>query len=103
MTKKHPIRIVEIHLKKSRKNPKFCHAIALLFPCSHKEYLGLCKTPGNMGDRDFMRVQNVRIWEPTIYEVMDKVHCILCPSEDYWIRTMPRLPELEMDNVEELE
>lgn len=103
MEKKHPIKIVEIHLKRSNKNPKFCHAIAILFPCNHKVKLGMCKTPGNMGDRKFMRVTSVKIWEPTDYEVLDKVHCTDCPNTDYWVRNLPSMADLDSEHIDELE
>jgi len=93
MKRKQMTRIMELRLKRSKKNPNLCHVIALLVPCSHKKYLGLTKTPKGM-EGNFKRVESVTIWTPSHYSVADKEGCFSCPNEDLWIREWPKLDEL---------
>jgi len=96
MTKKSNPRIVEIHLKISKKNPKYCHAIAILFPCSHKLYLGVAKTPKDMKGH-FIRTTSIRIWKPIDYELTDKMYCKDCPNDLIWLKDIPTIKEAEAD------
>ena len=94
MTKKKTTRIVELHLHRSKKNPRLCYVVAILFPCSHRKKLGICKTPKNM-EGNFKRVESVRIWIPSDYSVTDREGCFSCPTTEYWIHDLPKLEELK--------
>jgi hypothetical protein len=82
--KKHPIRIIEIHVHKSKKNGRLGHAVALLFPCNHNKYLGLTLFKGDDTVNSY-RTQHARIIRFDDYDVMDKEVCKLCPHDELWI------------------
>ena len=82
--KRHPIRVIEIHVHRSRKNPKLGHAVALLFPCNHNKYLGITLFKGEEGINSY-RTQTVRIIRFEDYDIMDKEVCKLCPQDEYWL------------------
>lgn len=94
MQKKTNTRIIEIRLYKSKKNPKFAHAVATIHPCSHKQYLGITRTPKVMKEYNSLLVNGVQIWTPTRYDVTDKQFCHECPSDNYWINDLPRINEI---------
>lgn len=98
--KNRPTRIVELHLHRSKKTPSLCHVVAILFPCNHRKYLGITKTPEGMEGK-FKRADNVKIWTPTVYVITDKESCNSCPSDNYWIHDLPRLEELNEIKDEE--
>lgn len=94
MNKKKSTRIVELHLKRSKKQPNLCHVIAILFPCNHRKYLGITKTPqGMIGE--FKRVDTAKVWYPSTYSVTDREGCFTCPEEQFWIHDLPTLGELK--------
>ena len=82
--RKHRIRIIEIHVHRSKKNPRLGHAVAILFPCSHNKYLGLTLYKGTEESTSY-RTQGCRVIKFDDYDVMDKEVCKLCPHEDFWI------------------
>jgi hypothetical protein len=94
MTKKKQTRIIELHLNRSKKNPKLCHVVALLFPCNHKKYLGITKTPEGM-EGNFRRAESAKVWYPSHYQVTDREGCFACPEESFWIHELPKLEELK--------
>lgn len=93
--KRKPIsRIVEITVYRSKKNPKYGHAIGLVLPCNHNQYLGICRFPKDLPpDIKRTRVMDVRIWEPTDISVGDKQLCCNCPDES-WLKDMPHVGDL---------
>jgi len=99
MLKKPPHRIVEIEVHRSVKRPRLAHAVALLFPCNHKKYLGLTLWKGK-DNTNFYRTQDCTIIKLEFVEVMEKEHCKECPHEDSWIDSLP--VELEDDIVSAL-
>jgi len=82
--KRQPIRIVEVNVHRSRKNPRLGHAVAVLFPCAHNKYLGLTLYRGG-ADSTTYRTQDCRVIKFEDYSVMDKEVCKLCPHDEYWI------------------
>jgi len=82
--KKQAIRIIEIHVHRSKKNSKLGHAVALLFPCDHNKYLGLTRYKGDDNSNQYM-TQNCRVIRFEDYDVMDKEPCKLCPQDDFWL------------------
>ena len=82
--KRLPIRIIEIHVHRSKKNARLGHAVALLFPCNHNKYLGLTLYKGGEEGNSY-RTQNCRVIRFDDYDVMDKEPCKLCPNDDMWI------------------
>lgn len=91
-TNKQSIRIVEIRLYRSKKNPRFGHAVATLFPCNHKRHLGIARMKGT--ERSFL-VQDVTIWTPFNYSVAEKVYCKNCPDLFELVDLSPTLSEIE--------
>lgn len=88
MSKAQP-RIVEILLKRSKKNPKYAHAVGLLFPCNHTKYLGMTYWPANLlhsKDR-ILRVQTITIYQPIQFAVMDAEDCFdqSCNPRNFWL------------------
>jgi hypothetical protein len=83
--KRHPIRIVEIHIHRSKKNKKLGHAVAKLFPCDHNKYLGLTLYKGDDTNSNSYRTTSCRIIKIEDYDVMDKEPCKLCPQDEFWI------------------
>jgi hypothetical protein len=82
--KRPPIRIIEIYVHRSRKNPRLGHAVATLFPCDHHKYLGITLYKGEDGTTEYL-TQNCRVIKFDDYDVTDKEPCKLCPNEDSWI------------------
>lgn len=82
------IRIIEINVHRSKRNPKLGHAVALLFPCNHHRYLGICLYKGD-DEFDSYRAQNIRIIKFDDYDVTDKAVCKLCPPDDFFIDDLP--------------
>jgi len=82
--KKPQIKIIEINVHRSRKNPRLGHAVALLFPCNHNKYLGITLFKGEE-DTNHYRTQAARVIKFEDYDVMDKEVCKLCPQDEYWI------------------
>lgn len=75
-------RIIEIELHRSKRNKKLGHAVAILLPCNHKEYLGIAVMKGT---EDFIRVQEVDIIKLESYEVGEREPCSVCPPDEFWI------------------
>ena len=82
--KRHSIRIVEINVHRSKKNPKLGYAVAILFPCSHNKYLGVTLYKGDANTNSY-RTQDCRIIKFEDCAVMDKELCKFCPIDDYWL------------------
>lgn len=82
--KRHTIRIVEINVYRSKKNPRIGHAVANLFPCEHNKYLGVTLYKGPVDSSDY-RTNDCRIIKFEDYSVTDKETCKLCPPDDYWL------------------
>jgi hypothetical protein len=101
MMKRHPIRVIEISVHRSRKNPKLGHAVALLFPCNHNKYLGITLFKGD-SDTNQYRTQTVRIIRFEDYDIMDKEVCKLCPQDEYWLDDLTSEVKLD-DFVDVLE
>jgi len=95
MKRKTPTRIIEIRLYKSKKNPKFAHAVASIHPCGHRQYLGITRTPKVMRNYHSLLVNSVQIWTPTHYDVTDKQYCQECPSDLIWIKDLPKISNIE--------
>ena len=89
MLKRHPIRIVEIHIHRSKKNSRLGHAVALLFPCNHNKYLGLTLYKDKDETKNSYRTQGCRIIRFEDYDLMDKQICKLCPRDEYWLDDLP--------------
>lgn len=85
---KHPIKIIEIEIHRSKRNPRLGHAVALLFPCNHHRYLGWTLYKGEEGSISY-RQQDVRVIKFDDYSVLDKVACKLCPPDDFFIDDLP--------------
>jgi hypothetical protein len=47
----------------------------------------------------FIRVQDVTIWEPTTFSVMDKALCKDCPIEDYWVHSIPQIEDMKEEDL----
>jgi hypothetical protein len=77
-------KIIEIHVHRSKKNPRLGHAVSVLFPCSHRKYLGLTLYKGEV-DSIIYRAQDIDIIRLENYSVMDKEICKLCPQDDFWL------------------
>jgi len=92
--KRHPNRIVEIHVHKSKKNPRLGHAVAILFPCNHNRYLGYTLYRGEPDTIEY-RTQLARIIKFEDYEVMEKSTCKLCPYEVEWLDDLVPQPTLD--------
>jgi len=101
--KRHPIRIIEIHVHRSRKNRRLGHAVALLFPCNHNKYLGLTLYKG--GEGNSYRTANCRVIKFDDYDVMDKEVCKLCPHDEMWLDDWVSSASLDdlVDVLEEIE
>lgn len=84
LRKQATIRIVEIVVHRSKKHPRLGHAVAVLFPCSHRKYLGLTLYKGDK-DTEQYRTQDCRIIKLESYDVMDKEVCKLCPQDEFWL------------------
>lgn len=84
MKRQHLIRLIEIHVHRSRKNPRLGHAVAILFPCNHNKYLGVTLFKGDDKVNTY-RTQNVRVIRFEDYDIMDKEVCKLCPQDEFWI------------------
>jgi len=97
--KRPQIRIVEINVHRSKKNPKLGHVVAILFPCSHHKYLGLTLYKG---EGETYATNDARVIKFEDYSIMDKEHCKLCPIDDYWLDDLTEPAELN-DYVEVLE
>jgi hypothetical protein len=87
--KKPPIRIIEIHVHRSKRNKRLGHAVAILFPCNHNKYLGLTLYKGEEGENEY-RAQDCKVIKTEDYSVMDKEYCKLCPyeSEIEWVEDL---------------
>ena len=85
--KRIPIRIIEIHVHRSKKNPRLGHAVAILFPCSHNKYLGLTLYKGDK-DSIVYRTQGCKVIKFEDYDVMDKEPCKLCPHDEFWLDSL---------------
>jgi hypothetical protein len=94
MMKKVTIRIIEVSIHRSKKNPRLGHAVALLFPCNHHRYLGLTLYKGEPGTIEY-RSQGCRVIKFEDYDVMDKEVCKLCPHEDMWLDDLATETTLE--------
>jgi len=101
--KRHPIRIIEIHVHRSRKNRRLGHAVALLFPCNHNKYLGITLFKG--GDVNSYRTANCRVIKFDDYDTMDKEVCKLCPHDEMWIDDLSSAITLDdfVDVLEEID
>ena len=84
LRKQQTIRIVEIQVHRSKKHKKLGHAVAILFPCSHRKYLGLTLYKGEPETNTY-RTQDCRIIRLEDYSVMDKEVCKLCPQDEFWL------------------
>ena len=96
-----PIRIIEIHVHRSRKNPRLGHAVALLFPCNHHKYLGITLYKGEP-ELNSYRTQDCRVIKFDAYDVMDKEVCKLCPHDEFWLDSLDANTTLD-DFVDVLE
>ena len=83
--KRHPIRVIEISIHRSKKNKRLGHAVALLFPCNHHRYLGLTLYKDSDENKNTYRAQSCRIIQFEDWDVMDKSQCKLCPHDEFWI------------------
>jgi len=89
MLKKPPHRIVEIEVHQSNKRKRLAHAVALIFPCNHKKYLGLTLWKETLAKgNNFYRVQDCTIIKLEQFEIMDKEICKLCPQDTYWLNDL---------------
>lgn len=84
MAKKTQIRIIEILVHRSKKNPRLGHAVASLFPCNHHKYLGFTLYKGD-SDTTQYRTQYCRVIKFEDYDVTDKEVCKLCPQDEFFI------------------
>lgn len=78
-------RIVEIRVCRSKKRPRLGHAIAVLFPCSHKKYLGITLYKGEDKRISSYLTAGCNIIKFESYDVMDKEHCKVCPDDTFFL------------------
>jgi hypothetical protein len=101
-----PIRIVEIHVHRSKKHKKFGYAVALLFPCNHHKYLGITLYKGDKDTHHYM-TQDCKIIKFEDFSVMEREVCKLCPPDEIWLddlfpaSTMNEFVEV-LEDIEEL-
>lgn len=101
---KKSIRIIEMIVHRSKKHPRIGHAVAILFPCSHRKYLGLTLYKGGIDSNQY-RTQDCRIIRLEDFSVMDKEICKLCPQDDFWLDDLPSSSNVEsfIDVLEQIE
>lgn len=96
---KKSIKIIEIIVNRSKKHPRIGHAVAILFPCSHRKYLGLTLYKGGIDSRSY-RTQDCKIFKVEYYDIMDKETCKLCPQDEFWIDNWES--DIKLDDVVEV-
>jgi hypothetical protein len=97
--KRQSIRIIEIHVHRSKKNKRLGHAVAILFPCNHHKYLGITLFRGE-SDIDTYRTQDARVIRFEDYSVTDKEVCKLCPHDDYWLDSLSE--DIKLDDLADI-
>ena len=79
--KKMQTRIVEINVYRSKRNKKLGHAVAVLFPCNHRKYLGLTLYKGEPDSFKY-RTQECKVLKVEDFTVTDKEYCRACPPDN---------------------